>query len=181
MYIHHEAVRDIQNMSISITFQIFSSIYSPLHLWFYVCRQPRIFFDLLQISLHFLKFYINMIIQYIYFLSISSSIFIRGYIHIYNMNSSSTYIAKYYFILWIYHSLFTHMHLLMDIWVTASLEEVLHIKLLRIFICKSYMNRHMTFLLGKSRSGMAESYRNFMLRFSGNSQTFYKISVPFYI
>lgn len=72
------------------------------------------------------------------------------------------------------------MHLLMDIWVTASLE-VFHIKLLRIFMCKSYMNRHMTFLLGKSRSGMAESCRNYMLRFSGNSQTLYEVSAPFYI
>ena len=51
----------------------------------------------------------------------------------------------------------------------------------KIVMCKSYMNRHITFLLGKSMSGMAESYINFMLRFSGNSQTFYKVSVPFYI
>ena len=95
-------------------------------------RQPIIWFLPRWIIFHFLKFYINTIMRYVY-LHLSLSIIILGFIHVVVYVSSFLFIHKQNFIVWVYINLI--IYLLMDIWVISTFW-LLQIKLWTSFCMK---------------------------------------------
>lgn len=66
--------------------------------------QPHIYFQLLQVSLHFLKCYVNTVIQYafLFLWLLSFNLVILNFIYVIKFNHSFLFVVVQHFFMWIY-------------------------------------------------------------------------------